>query len=175
MMKFSNVFLLIVSALFLVACGPDYLQDNEDPYKGQRGFKIDEEAEIKDTVEHRQVMDVLLQYRDAMVNKDIGSIKRLVADDYYDNAGTTDTTQDDYGAEQLGQVFELISQHAEDVKYDVTVKAMNVDGRRASVDYEFDFAYHYKIGEKVAWDAGVEVNRLEMEERNGEWKIVSGL
>lgn len=174
-MRILTLIMLTCSLILTTACGPDYLQDDEDPYKDHKGFRIDQEAEIKDTVEHRQVMDVLLQYRQAMVNKDIGTIKRLVSENYYENAGTTNTTQDDYGAEQLEQLYELVSQHAEDVKYDVTVKAMNVDGDRASVDYEFDFAYHYKVGDKVAWDAGVEVNRLEMESSDGEWKIVSGL
>jgi len=168
------VFLLVPLALS-IAYGPDYLRSDEDPYQEHQGFRIDSEAEIRDIILHRQVMDVLLQYRQAMINKDIGTIKRLVAEDYYDNAGTTDTTKDDYGADELSEVFALISQHADDVKYDVTVKAIDVDGSRASIDYEFDFAYHYKIGEKVAWDAGVDVNRLEMEERGGQWKIVSGL
>lgn len=170
------VVMLIVAltALGSVACGSDYIR-SENLYADDPGFTIDDETEIPDTTVNREVLDVLAHYRQAVISKDFGSLKRLVSKHYYDNGGTTDTTTDDYSAEHLGKVFELMAQHADDIKYNVTVKDVEVRKDRAFVDYKFDYAYQYKVDDEVAWDAGVDVNRLELAREDGRWMIVSGL
>lgn len=173
-MRTLNVLLLFLVAGALTACGPTYLR-TESHYADERGFTIDEEAQIADTVEHRQVLDVLVQYRSAIVRKDVGSLKRLVSDEYYENSGTTNTTSDDYGAEALPEVYEMMAQNADNIRYEVKVKDLVVDGTRAYVDYEYEYAYKFDIGEQPSWDAGIDVNRLELLEDDGEWKIISGL
>ena len=45
----------------------------------------------------------------------------------------------------------------------------------AHVDYEYRYTYQYTVGDEVSWDAGVEVNRLDLKKIKGEWKIISGL
>ena len=50
-----------------------------------------------------------------------------------------------------------------------------VKGAEAFIDYEYRYAYQFKVGEEESWDAGVEVNRLELKRVNDQWKIVSGL
>ncbi|QDG54017.1 hypothetical protein FIV42_25735 [Persicimonas caeni] len=174
MRRFVVVFLVSLTALSSVACGSDYIR-SEELYADNPGFNIDEEAEIADTTTNRQVIDVLVHYRQAVVNKDFGALKRLISEDYYDNAGTTDTTTDDYSAEHLGEVFEMMAQHAQDIKYNVLVQGVEVSKDRAFIDYKYDYAYQYKVGEDVAWDAGVDVNRLELIQEGGKWRIVSGL
>lgn len=169
----KKLLLMLVFAGFVSACGADYLR--KESYPEVDGFDIDQEAQIEDSAEHREVVAVLIEYRGALVNKDIGRLKRLIADDYYSNAGTTNTTSDDYGAGELPEVFELLSQHADEVKYDVVLKAVSVNGKKASVDYEYKYAYQYDVDGQPSWDAGVDLNRLEMEQREGDWKIVSGL
>ena len=176
-MRRTRLLLLPLMVLLLglqLACGPGLIR-SEDLYADDQGFRIDEEAEISDTLEHRQVLDVLVQYRRALMRKDIGSLRRLIAEDYYENAGTTATTSDDYGASELPEVFELLSQHAEEIRYAVNVKSVEVEGDQAVVDYEYEYAYRYRVGDQETWDAGVDVNRLELMTRDGEWKIVSGL
>jgi hypothetical protein len=166
----------LLVALFVasIGCGPAYLK-KESHYAEEVGFTIDDEAQIPDTVENRQVLDVLVQYRSAIVRKDVGSLKRLVSAEYYENGGTTNTTTDDYGAEQLPKIYEMMAQHAENIRYEVTVKELVVDGQRAYVDYEYQYAYQFKVGEQPSWDAGIDVNRLELLDQDGEWKIISGL
>lgn len=167
--------LILVWALIgLAGCSGQYIQADE-LYPNDPGFNIDEEAQIMDTTEARQALDVLAQYRRAVVEKDFGSLNRLVSEDYYDNAGTTDTTRDDYDAEKLSEVFEMMAEHAESITYKVMVKGVEVDKDRAFVDYEYEYAYQYGMGDDVKWDAGLEVNRLELIERGDGWEIVSGL
>ena len=173
-MNIRTLTALLALVFLLASCGSAYLR-TEDHYENEVGFAIDEEAEIADTVENRKVSDVLVQYRRALVRKDVGTLQRLISERYYDNAATTDTTRDDYGDEQLPELFELMAQHTDQIKYDVVVKNVQVKERVAWVDYEYEYAYEYKVGETPTWDAGLDVNRLELESENGEWKIVSGL
>lgn len=174
-MKLRTLAVLLIVSLFAAACGQAYLR-TEDHYENEVGFQIDDDAQIADTTENRKVIDVLVQYRRAIVRKDVGTLRRLISERYYDNGATTDTTRDDYANDQLPAVFELMAQHTDQIKYDVTVKNVEIKERAAFVDYEFEYAYEYTIGEAPpSWDAGLDVNRLELEAENGEWKIVSGL
>ena len=160
--------------LCLSACGPDYLMD--DNYKANDAdFRIDEEAKIKDTEEHREVLELLSSYRQAVVKKDFGALNRMVDKSYYDNAKTTNTTKDDYGHAQLKGIFELMAAHTSAIQYRMTVKQLEVEPMEARVDYEYRYTYQYTVGDEVSWDAGVEVNRLDLRKVDGKWKIISGL
>lgn len=144
-------------------------------YEDQSGFRVAEDAEIPDNTKNREVLNVVAQYQRAMTNKDFGTLKRLVAEEYYENSGTTDTTEDDYGSEKLPKVYELMANHAEEIKYDITVKRVRFRRDRALVEYEYEYSYKFSVDDKPNWDAGVDVNQLELVSEDGSWKIVSGL
>jgi phosphopantetheine adenylyltransferase len=169
-----GIFLCIV--FLMSGCGKRQLENDELPIK-DRSFRIAEEAQIKDTKETRDILEVLARYRKAVVEKDFRTIKHVVSEDYYDNAGTTDTTEDDYGWPELKeQILELMANHAQKIQYTIVVQNVEVENEEAKVDFEYDFAYRYKVGENSTWDAGLETNRIEMiKSSGGEWKIVSGL
>ena len=174
-LKFTTRFLLglvLLSAMIVTsACSPGYIRPN-DIYANDPTFKIDPESRIPDTLETRKV---LAQYRLALVNKDFGTLNRLVSEDYYDNAGTTHTTSDDYGVKELRASFELMASHTEGIQYKVLVKDLTFEEQRAHVDYEYEYAYEYKVGDESTWDAGVEVNRLRLAREGDVWRIVGGL
>lgn len=172
--RFLMALLLMTGLLAGVGCGTDYIRDDQ-MYKDDADFRIDEDAEIEDTVENREVLDVLATYRKAVVNKDFGTLKRLVSTQYYDNAGTTNTTEDDYNAEDLSEVFEMMAQGAREIRYGVMVREVAVNGDRATVDYKFDYAYKYGLDGESSWDVGIDVNRLELVREDGGWRITSGL
>ena len=166
--------ILALAAMTLTACGSEFITD-DTLYTEDLDFAIDEESRILDTVESREVLDVLAKYRVAVVKKDFGALNRLVSDDYYDNASTTNTTRDDYGREGLSETFELMAQHADSIQYKVTVKGVEIERGLAHIDYEYTYAYQFKVGDEVAWDSGTDVNRVELKRVEGEWKIVAGL
>lgn len=177
MVRLRRLLILLVVGMTMlgsVGCGGEYIR-SENIYANDPGFNIEEDSEIPDTTVNRELLDVLADYRQAVIRKDFGALKRLISADYYDNAGTTDTTKDDYSADHLAEVFEMMAQHAEDIKYNVLVQSVEVRKDRAYIDYKYDYAYQYKIGDEVAWDAGVDVNRLELAQKDGTWRIVSGL
>mgnify|MGYP006291612633 CR=1 FL=1 len=167
----------LVSAIVMVfgaGCAGKHLKSDE-AFEGQRGIRIGEKAKIRDKKKVREALDVVAQYQQAVAKKDFGTLKRLIADDYYDNAGTTDTTTDDYGGSKLPGIFEMMAKHADEIKFTVIVKRVQFKHERALIDYEYEYAYKYKVGDKPTWDAGVEVNRLELVPTNGKWRIASGL
>ncbi len=159
---------------FVLGCGPDYIR-TEPHFQAEDGFQVDDAAKIEDSVSHRELLHALVEYRKAIVNKDFGALKSMVADSYYENGGTTDTTKDDYDQERLPKIFEMIAQHSNQIKMEITVKDVGHNGNRGHVDYEYRYAYEYRVGDKSEWDAGVELNRLEFVSEDGAWKIVSGL
>jgi len=165
---------VVVCAAALAGCASQTLKGNEI-YKDQPGFSIADEAEIPDNDKNRQILDVVIDYRNAVAKQNFGTLRTLVSEDYYANAGTTDTTQDDYGSGKLPEIFEMLANHADQIRYKVTVRGIEYERERAMVDLEYEYAYKYQVGDKPTWDAGVEVNRLELAPEDGRWKIVSGL
>lgn len=176
-MRKTSVALGVVATVVMMlgfGCASQTIKGDE-LYKDQRGFRIGDKAKIPDSNKNREVLDIVAQYQKAVSSKDFGTLKRLIAQEYYDNGGTTDTTEDDYSGTKLPELFEMMAKHAEEIKYDVTVKRVQYKHKRALVDYEYKYAYKYKVGDKPTWDAGVEVNRLELVPENGRWRIASGL
>jgi hypothetical protein len=162
-------------ALFLVGCASQTIK-NDELYQDRPGFRLSEEAEIRDNTKNRQVLDVVAQYQNAVTNKDFAALKRIVSEDYYSNSGTTDTTEDDYGNEQLGDTFEMMANYADEIRYKVKVQSISYKNDRAMVEYEYEYAYKFQVGDKPSWDAGVDMNELELvPEDDGDWKIASGL
>ena len=171
-MRLLTLFFSLVLAFS--SCAATHL-NTEDHYADQRGFTIDDEAQIDDTLQNREAIDILLQYRNALIRKDFGSLKKLLSTNYFDNGGSTNTTTDDYDATSTPALFEMLAKHTEGIKYKVTLKSVEVKDNIAFVDYEFEYAYAYKVGGEITWDAGIDVNRLELTSENGDWKIISGL
>lgn len=165
---------LFIGVLFFIGCGPRQIRSDEF-YVEDPDFSIDETATILDTTETREVLDVLWQYRQALVKKDFGALNRLVSDDYYENAGTTGTTADDYNRADLDDIFEMMAQSAEGIRYKIKVQDVEVRGGRAHVDYEFDYAFKYRVGDAETWDAGSDVNRIVMAREGERWRIISGM
>ncbi|MFU8802368.1 MAG: hypothetical protein ACNA8W_01030 [Bradymonadaceae bacterium] len=172
--RYYGFILALLLTVGLSACVSPHLT-SDSIFPEDNGFQIDEESQIMDSAEARQVLDVLYHYRQALIAKDFGTLNRLISEDYYDNAGTTHTTADDYGREELAEIFEMMAQYAESIQYRVLIKDVVIKGERAHIDYEFDFSYQYRVGDEVTWDAGVDVNRLQLAREQDHWRITSGL
>ncbi len=166
--------IMVVGGLLASGCASSGLQSDE-LYPDTPEFQISDEVTIADTPEHREILEVLYEYRLALVTKDFGALNRLVSEDYYDNAGTTHTTADDYGYQNLPEIFELLANYADDIQYGVKVQELRVDGRQASIDFRYDYAYRFEIGDQETWDAGSDINRLDLRREGDVWRIISGM
>lgn len=165
---------MLLLVVFLTGCASGHLR-SDDLYPDEPSFRIADDAEIEDTAENREILDMLYRYRQALVGKDFGTLNRLISTSYYENAGTTHTTSDDYGYEQLSEVFEMMAEYAEEIRYHVIIQDVVVRNNQAHIDFEFEFAFQYRIADQEVWDAGVDVNRMEFLREGDVWRIISGM
>ena len=142
---------------------------------GCRGATI-EQTEVPDTEENRILYAQVMAYRDAMERRDIEAIMALVSRNYYENAGTTDRDEDDYGYEELrDEVIPKLLDNVKVVQYRLLLRRIEVDSERAFVDYEYFYRFKFSEGGNDGWAQRNDFNRLEFLMENGTWKIVAGL
>jgi hypothetical protein len=135
-----------------------------------------ESTEIRDTEDNRAIYDLVLAYRKAVEQRDNEALGGMVSNRYYENAGTTERTNDDYGFDALeNKVFPLLRENIKAVQYSILMREIHVDGDQAWADFEFYANFKYVEGGEVAWDRKNDFNRMEFVRESGHWKIVAGL
>lgn len=152
--------LALCAALALAACGATMLPNTEIP----------------DTEETRAVHSRVMQYRQAMEDRDVDAILAMVSDRYYENAGTTDSDADDYGADELrSKVAVLLRDNVLAVQYRIILRDIQVDGDMAHADYEYYYRFKFVEGGREGWAQRNDFNRLEFVREGTSWKITGGL
>lgn len=154
-----------LTATLLSGCAGRYLQSDV----------IHSDAKIRKSADAQAVIELVETYERAMGERDHSTLIRLVSRDYYENAGTTHTTEDDYGYDGVVLLFEVLTRHVIEARVDVKVREVRVYGERADVLFEYAYTMHYKIGEARRWQTQRDVNRIQLQREDGEWRIVSGL
>lgn len=170
----AKIFPLLLLPLSLCACGAGMLKtaDFEQPYY----FAIDQEAEIPDSDTNVQVLKTVQKYRDAIANKDVATLRTLVASDYYENASTTDDLSDDYGNERLEEILnDYLSQSVKDIRFIIEVKQVSNEGLEYYVDYQYIWNYRYEVAGQSYWQSKNDTNRMTVVREGDEWKIKGGL
>lgn len=156
---------VIPALLLLSACGARYLQSPV----------IDPQTEIRRTSDGEAIVALVEEYARAVDALDITSLRALVSEEYYENAGTTDTTRDDYGFGGVELLFATLSEHVDDVDVDIAVRDLVVDGDAADVLYEYTFRMRYTVAEETHWETARDVNRLQLQREPDGWRIIGGL
>lgn len=161
--------LSLLALVLLSACGPSHLNTVDR-------IKVDDEATIVDTETNRAVLSVVTRYHEAIENRDTDALSRLISDDYYENGGTSERTDDDYGRSGVPEALDRFTRAIKHIRFEIVVKDLRVDGDRAQVFYEYSYNYLFQVGEVPQWEAGRDVNRMDLvREASGDWKITRGL
>lgn len=133
-------------------------------------------TEIEETPETRALYDVVMKYKRAMESREPSKILELVSRKYYENNGTTDTRDDDYGYERLKNVvLPELQQNIKAVQYRILLSKIEIDGDRAWASYEYYTTFKFVEGGKTGHDVQNNYNRLDFTKEAGNWLIVSGL
>lgn len=130
---------------------------------------------LKDTPDHRAIVDLVEQYRRAVESKDIDALLALADERFYEDSGTPET-EDDYNYQGLREHFEQHFEHLGEVQLNIILKDVEVSGDQADVDYRYVARYRMDLPSGEKWRVIDEVNRLELV-RQGEgpdWKVKSG-
>lgn len=136
---------------------------------------------LEDTEENRAIMDFLEQYRVAVESRDAEKVLALVAEEYFEDNGTQDQT-DDYGIEKLRGSLAQEFQVAEVVQ--LTLNVQHIEPRAGEKDrYEVYYRYLQRAlldlpaGDR--WVSNSDVNRMIVKKKGDRlsdgFLIVSGL
>jgi len=131
-------------------------------------------TDIDDTRENRGLIAVVDDYRRAFVKRDIQGIMTLVSRDYFDDAGTSDTS-DDVDYRLLPQVLSETFTKLPEMKLEIGVTDIRVKGDKASVDMFYDAKYRVTTPRREVPKRDADVQRLVLKREGEQWKIVSGL
>lgn len=154
-----------LTAMLLSGCAGRYL----------RSDVLHSEAKVRKSEDAAQVITLMETYERALGDRDTSALLELVSRDYYENAGTTHTTDDDYGYDGVLLLFETLARHVIESRVDIKVREVRVYGDRADVLFEYAYTMHYNVGDARRWQTQRDVNRIQLQREEGNWRIVSGL
>lgn len=131
------------------------------------GTKMIPNTQIKDTADHREILSVVAQYRDAYQARDAHAISELASDSYLDKrAGISKSVLEDSLQEDFDRVREL--------QLEINVHRISVAGDRAQLDYFYSTSYLLKAPD-ATWETKTDDKRMELVLEPDGWKILSGL
>ncbi|HVP68246.1 MAG TPA: nuclear transport factor 2 family protein [Anaeromyxobacteraceae bacterium] len=131
-------------------------------------------TDIDDSPENRQVIAVVDDYRKAFDARDVQGVMALVSKSYYDDAGTSDPT-DDVDYRLLQQVLTETFQKLPDLKLEVGVTDIKIKGDTANVEMFYDARYRVATPRREIPKRDSDVQRLVLRREGDKWKIVTGL
>lgn len=161
---FTVLALLVLTSLS-TGCGARYI---DSPL-------VASDAKIEKTDTRDEILHVMESYSEALSALAIERISALVSEDYYENSGTTHTTEDDYGYSGIVSLFETLKEHVADVRVRLAIREINVKDDQADVLFDYEYTMLYQIGESERWSTERDVNRVELRNEDGVWRIISGL
>lgn len=164
-MRNTGVLIFGIGCLALGACGAPWV---ESPM-------LASDVRIRSSEDVEAILELMQQYEYAVESMDLESVRRMVSIDYYENAGTTDATTDDYGFSGVLPMLEAVREHVEEARIDVEVHEIVVDENRAEVLFDFGITMLYRVGENSRWETNRDVARFQLQREETGWMIVSGL
>jgi len=151
---------MVLLSAACAACGTTYIANTEIP----------------DTQENREVYQRVMEYREAIEKRDVEALHAMTSRTYFENAGTTDRSDDDYGYETLqGTLLDQLRDNVLAVQLRILLHRISIDGDRAFADYEYYYTFKYVEGGVEGWEPKNDFNRLEFVREDGVWKIASGM
>lgn len=153
-------------ALFLcVGCGAGAIQSSI----------VSPELELERTPDNTAIIELMESYEKAIESRDFASVQKLLSKDYYENAGTTDRTEDDYGLAGIQKLFTTLGDHVKDVRVELTVRDLSVEGERGRVVFDYALTMLYSVDGEERWQTARDVNQVELRREEGKWLILSGI
>jgi len=152
--------LMIFAVMTLVSCGSKYIENTKIP----------------DNPETRKILNLVERYRVAMEHRDIKTLGAMMSRKYYENAGTTATSDDDYGYNTvLKKIFPFLKDNVKAVQYQLNVSKIVVGKKKASADFEYKAKVLIAVGERKHWIFEDDFDRLDFVKEDGVWRITRGM
>jgi hypothetical protein len=131
-------------------------------------------TDVEDNDENRKVIGFCEKYRRAVETKDITTLLKLAAPNYYEDGGNVDPTDDiDYAG--LQTYLEGKFQDASAIRYEIRYRRVKKERDIIYVEYTYSASYRIPGTKAAEWRRKVEDNRLELVPYQDEFRIVSGM
>lgn len=130
-------------------------------------------TDIEDTSETRQILNVMEKYRAAVEAKDAEGVLNLVSENFKDDAGTT-TPEDDITYAELKTLLPERVGQLDDVKLDINVRKIQVEGDLAQVIYYYNSSYRIpSLTPRPQSDS--DLQQMLLKKVGDQWRITSGI
>jgi hypothetical protein len=132
-------------------------------------------TDIPDTKDTRAISAQVGAYRQAVEKLDPAGVMALVAPTYFDNAGTPNP-DDDVDRAGLEQRITADLQALDDVRFELTLRRVDVKGDQATAEVFFNAYYRVKTPDGgVVPRADTDVHQLRLARVQGKWLFTGGL
>lgn len=146
----ARLALSLVATVVLAACGP----------------KLIPRTEIVDSKDNRDLIDVLMKYKEAFEAKDAKAVAALASPHYLD---ARDSISYETLEKQLTAYFEKTKQ----IHMEVTPRRAAIEGDHGRLDYIFALNYVLNTSEPQ-WRSQTDDKRMTFEREGNGWKVTSG-
>jgi hypothetical protein len=156
--KRTLVWALCASSLLLVACRDKMIPNTEIP----------------DNEDNRAIVAFCERYRHAVEDLNVGLILSLASQRYFDNAGTP-SPDDDVDRAGLERVLTDKFKDVKTMRYEVRYRNLFESLGVVYVEYTYNMAFQYQVGDKTKWANRTADNRLELERVDGGFRVLTGM
>jgi len=136
--------------------------------------KVIPNTEIPDNDENRAIIAFCERYRHAVEDRNVGLLLSLASQRYFDNSGTT-TADDDIDREGLERVLTERFKELKAMRYEIKYRNVFESVGVIYVEYTYNMAFQYKMGDKTKWSNRTADNRLELERVADGFLILTGM
>jgi hypothetical protein len=131
-------------------------------------------TEIPDNDDNRAIVAFCERYRHAVEDRNIGLILSLASPRYFDNSGTP-SGEDDIDRAGLETVLTERFKEVQTMRYEIRYRAIYETIGVIYVEFTYNMAFQYQIGEKTRWANRTADNRLELERVGDGFLVLTGM
>ena len=131
-------------------------------------------TEVEDNQENRDIISFCERYRHAVEDLNIGLLISLASPRYFDNSGTV-SGDDDMDKSGLEAILKERFKAIEAIRYEIKYRSIYKKTDVVYVEYTYTTSFRYNVDGVPHWENKTADNRLELEETNGGYAILSGM
>jgi hypothetical protein len=131
-------------------------------------------TDVEDTEANRKLIKFCERYRHAVELKDVGTLLKMAAPNYYEDGGNVDAADDlDYAG--LRAYLTSKYRDAVAIRYEIRYRRVVKENDVVFVDYTYSASYRIPGTKGEEWRHKVDDNRLELVPFQDEFRIIAGM
>jgi hypothetical protein len=131
-------------------------------------------TEIPDNDDNRAIIAFCERYRHAIEDRNVGLLLSLSSQRYFDNSGTP-TADDDIDRAGLEKVLTDRFKELKTMRYEIKYRNVFESVGVIYIEYTYNMAFQYQVGDKTKWSNRTADNRLELERVADGFLILTGM